>query len=61
MLRAIGRIAQSEGEDLSDPETALAYLQVFALGGRSSFEHLHESGCFAVRAAMARSLTQALH
>ena len=36
MLRAIARIAQSEGEDLSDPETALACLQVFALGGRSS-------------------------
>ena len=60
MLRAIARIAQSEGEDLSDPETALACLQVFALGGRSSSEHLHESGYFAVRAAMARSLTQAL-
>src|SRR5215217_5692439 len=61
MLRAIARIAQSEGEDLKDPETALACLQVFALGGRSSSEHLHESGYFAVRAAMARSLTQALH
>jgi hypothetical protein len=60
MLRAIARIAQSEGEDLSDPETALACLQVFALGGRSSSEHLHESGYFAVRAAMARSLTRAV-
>jgi len=61
MLRAIARIAQSEGEDLSDPETALACVQVFALGGRSSFEHLRESGYFAVRAAMAKSLTQASH
>jgi EcsC protein family len=61
MLRAIARIAQSEGEDLSDPETALACLQVFALGGRSSSEHLHESGYFAVRAALAQSLTQAVH
>src|SRR5215217_125588 len=60
MLRAIARIAQTEGEDLSGPETALACLQVFALGGRSSSEHLRESGYFAVRAAMARSLTQAL-
>jgi hypothetical protein len=60
MLRAIARVAQSEGEDLSDPETGLACLQVFALGGRSSSEHLHESGYFAVRAAMARSLTLAL-
>jgi hypothetical protein len=60
MLRAIARIAQSEGEKLSEPETVLACLQVFALGGRSAPEHLHESGYFAVRAAMARSLTQAL-
>jgi hypothetical protein len=60
MLRSIARIAQSEGEDLSDPETLLACLQVFALGGRSGSEYLHESGYFAVRAAMARSLTQAV-
>ena len=60
MLRAIARIAQNEGEDLSDPETTLACLQVFALGGRTGSEHLHESGYFAVRAAMARSLTGAL-
>jgi hypothetical protein len=60
MLRAIARIAQSEGEDLSEPETVLACLQVFALGGRSAPEYLHESGYFAVRAAMARSLSQAL-
>jgi hypothetical protein len=60
MLRAIARIAQTEGEDLDDPETALACLQVFALGGRSGSEHLHESGYFAVRAALARSVTAAL-
>ena len=60
MLRAIARIAQSEGEDLSHPEAALACLQVFALGGRSRSKHLHESGYFAVRAAMARSLTRAV-
>jgi EcsC protein family len=60
MLRSIARIAQSEGEDLSDPETALACLQVFALGGHSGSAHLHESGYFAARAAMARSVTQAL-
>lgn len=60
MLRAIARIAQSEGEDLSDPETALACIEVFALGGRSGSEHLHESGYFAVRAALARSVTGAI-
>jgi hypothetical protein len=60
MLRAIARTAQAEGEDLESPETALACLQVFALGGRSSSQHLHESGYFAVRAAMARSVTRAV-
>jgi EcsC protein family len=60
MLRSIARIAQSEGEDLSDPETALACLQVFALGGHSGSDNFHESGYFAVRAAMARSISRAL-
>src|ERR1700722_15766104 len=32
MLRSIADIARSEGEDLSDPETALACVEVFALG-----------------------------
>jgi hypothetical protein len=60
MLRSIARIAQSEGEDLEDPETALACLQVFALGGRTGSDNLHEAGYFAVRAAMAKSVTRAL-
>ena len=34
MLRSIAEIARSEGEDLSDSETALSCVQVFALGGR---------------------------
>ena len=60
MLRSIARIAQSEGEDLEDPATALACLEVFALGGRTGSGHLHEAGYFAVRAAMAKSATRAL-
>src|SRR3712207_5888598 len=60
MLRSIARIAQSEGEDLQDPETALACLQVFALGGHTRSDNLHEAGYFAVRAAMAKSVTRAL-
>ena len=39
MLRSIGDVARSEGEDLSDPESALACLQVFALG-TVSYTHL---------------------
>jgi hypothetical protein len=60
MLRAIASIAQSEGEDLSKPETALACIEVFSLGGHSGSAHLHESGYFAVRAALARSMSQAI-
>jgi hypothetical protein len=60
MLRAIARIAQSEGEDLESAETALACVQVFALGGHSGSDNLHEAGYFAVRAAMAKSVTRAL-
>lgn len=60
MLRSIARIAQSEGEDLHDPEAALACLQVFALGGHTKSDNLHEAGYFAVRAAMAKSITRAL-
>jgi hypothetical protein len=60
MLRSIARIAQSEGEYLDDPETALACVQVFALGGRTGSDNLHEAGYFAVRAAMAKSVTRAL-
>jgi hypothetical protein len=60
MLRSIARIAQGEGEDLEHPETALACVQVFALGGHSGSDNVHEAGYFAVRAAMAKSVTRAL-
>jgi hypothetical protein len=59
ILRAIAHVAKSEGEDLNDPEAALACLQVFALGGRAGSGHLHESGYFAVRAALAKTVAQA--
>jgi hypothetical protein len=59
MLRAIAEIARAEGEDLSDPEAALACLQVFALGGRSESDNLAESGYFAVRSALAKSVSEA--
>ncbi len=59
MLRAIAAIAQAEGEDLAAPETAFACLQVFALGtGRQDARAL-ESGYFAVRSILAKSVTEA--
>src|SRR6516162_6523905 len=53
MLRSIGDIARSEGEDLADPESALACLQVFALGTRDDEANPAESGYFAARALLA--------
>lgn len=35
MLRSIADIGRSEGQDLADPRTALACLEVFAFGGRA--------------------------
>ncbi|MGD9924803.1 MAG: EcsC family protein [Pseudorhodoplanes sp.] len=59
MLRSIADIAQSEGEDLSDPETALSCVEVFALGGRTGSDDASESGYFAVRGLLAKSVTEA--
>ena len=59
MLRAIAEIARQEGEDLADPEAALACVQVFALGGRSDADNLADSGYFAVRSALAKSVSEA--
>ncbi|WP_375454562.1 EcsC family protein [uncultured Methylobacterium sp.] len=63
MLRSIAEIAREEGEDLEDPEGALACVQVFALGGRntgvSENTGLAESGYFAVRAALAKTMAEA--
>src|SRR6516225_11780485 len=58
MLRAIAAIAQEEGEDLTDPRTGLACLEVFALGGPSADETGMEADYFAVRAMLARSLVE---
>ncbi|MBV9078705.1 MAG: EcsC family protein, partial [Methylobacteriaceae bacterium] len=59
MLRAIAEIAREEGEDLSDPATALACLEVFALGSRTERDDLAQSGYFAVRGALAKTVTEA--
>jgi hypothetical protein len=59
MLRSIADIARSEGEHLSDPETALSCVQVFALGGRAGSTDASESGYFAVRGMLAKTVTEA--
>lgn len=59
MLRSIADIARSEGEDLSNPEAALACMQVFALGGHSSADDMMEEGYFAIRGVLAQSVSEA--
>ena len=61
MLRSIADIARSEGENLSEPDAALSCVQVFALGARSSTAEAAESGYFAVRGLLAKSITEAAH
>jgi hypothetical protein len=58
LLRSIAEIAREEGEDLSVPEAAFACVEVFALGGqRDEAAAAFESGYFAVRAALAKSVS----
>jgi len=60
MLRAIAAIARDEGEDLADPLTGLACLEVFALGGPADRGEA-ETGYFAVRGLLAEALVGAGH
>jgi phage baseplate assembly protein W len=59
MLRSIAAIARASGEDLSDPEAALACLQVFALGTGKEDRAALESSYFSVRSLLAKSVTEA--
>lgn len=59
MLRSIADIARSEGESISQVDVKLACLEVFALGGSSTADDGTESGYYAVRAALAKSVADA--
>ena len=59
MLRSIADIARSEGESISAVSTKMACLEVFALGGNSESDDGTESGYYAVRYALANSITEA--
>ena len=60
MLRSIADIARSEGERLRTPDAKLACLEVFALGGPSKSDDASESAYFLMRAALAKSVTEAV-
>ncbi len=65
ILRSVADIARSEGEDLTDLQTRMACLEVFAFGGESDavegsdLEDKTEIGYFAVRAALAKQTADA--
>lgn len=60
MLRSIADIARSQGEEIEENESKLACLEVFALGGESKSDDATESGYFAVRALLAKSISETI-
>lgn len=56
ILRSIADIARSKGEDLDQLETQLACMEVFALGGKSPDDDSADTGYYAVRSFLAKSL-----
>ena len=58
MLRSIAQIAREEGEDLAQPEAALACIEVFALGGRAPGEPAVEGSYFAIRSVLAKTVSE---
>ena len=59
ILRAIADVARAEGEDPQAPETIVACLEVFALGGRTSRDDHMDSSYFAVRGLLAKAVGDA--
>lgn len=59
MLRSIADIARSEGHDIAEPGTRLSCMEVLALGAKDIGEEAVESGYWAIRATMARAVSEA--
>jgi hypothetical protein len=59
MLRSIVDVARSEKENIRHPDTRMACLEVFALGGPHKSDDAAETGYFAVRASLAQSISNA--
>ncbi len=56
IMRSILDTARAQGEDIKDPATRLAALEVFALGGPGESDNAAESGYYAIRAALASAV-----
>ncbi|MCK5808835.1 EcsC family protein, partial [bacterium] len=59
MMRSIADIARSEGESLGDYDTKISCLEVFALGGPTDDDDATDAGYFAVRSALAKTVSEA--
>jgi len=59
MMRSIADIARSEGHAVRSPRVQLACVEVFALGGPGRGDDAAEAGYFAVRAALAKAVSEA--
>jgi hypothetical protein len=59
MLRSIADIGRANGENLAGGEAQLACLTVFALGGTTTADDASESGYYAARIALAKSMSEA--
>ena len=60
MLHSIVEIARSQGENMSQPESALACLEVFALGPQKMHREASESAYYATRTALAQFTREAV-
>ncbi|MFB1031639.1 MAG: EcsC family protein [Thauera sp.] len=58
IMRSILDIARGEGEDIGGTQARLAALEVFALGGNASGDDAAEAGYYAVRAALATTVSE---
>ena len=58
MLRSIVDIARANGENIDTIEAKLACLQVFALGGKSESDDGTETGYYAIRTLLAKSVAE---
>lgn len=57
MLRSIAEIARSQGEHIHEPDTRIACLEVFALGGESETDDAAGTGYYGVRMALGWSVS----
>jgi hypothetical protein len=59
ILRSVADIARAQGENIRLPEAQLACIEVFALGSRTKSDDAADTGYYATRTVLARSISEA--